>query len=427
MDVREQKKLKEALYFKELDNGLKVYFIPREDYTKQYAVFATNYGSNDNKFIPLGEEEPITVPKGIAHFLEHKLFEEKEGNIFSKFSDLGSYVNAYTNFNQTAYLFSCSDKFYENLKLLVKFVQNPYFTDENVNKEKGIIEQEIKMYDDNPNWKVFFNCLKAMYVNHPVKTDIAGTVDSIKKIDKETLYKCYNTFYHPSNMVLFMVGNINFDKALNVVKENIDRDIKEFHGEVKKITEKEPTTINKKIIEEKLSVSNPLFNIGFKDIDLGYTGDELLKRQLTTNILLDMLFGDSTKFYQSIYDEGLISGDFGTQYIGHESYGHSIIAGESDEPKKVLKRVKDHIINQRENGLNKEAFNRNKRKLIGYYLMDLNSVEFIANNFIKYHFNNTSILSYLDILENINYNDVKERFENLFDLDRLSISIIYPI
>ena len=200
------KKINEKLFYTETKNGLKLFFMPKKGYTKKHAIFSTDYGSIDNIFIPIKENKPCQVPEGIAHFLEHKLFEEPDSNIFEKFSKMGADVNAFTNFNQTSYLFTSTEYFYENLELLIKFVQNPYFTDENVEKEKGIIAQEIKMYEDSPNWRVFFNLLKAMYINHPVKIDIAGTVDSIQTINKELLYKSYNTFYHPSNMVLFIIG-----------------------------------------------------------------------------------------------------------------------------------------------------------------------------------------------------------------------------
>ena len=200
--------INEEVISAKLDSGLDVLLIPKKGYIKKYAIFSTKYGSNDNKFIPINENDVIQVPEGIAHFLEHKLFEEPEGNIFDEFSKLGTNVNAFTNFNQTSYLFSCTDNFCESLELLIKFVQNPYFTDENVEKEKGIIAQEIKMYEDNPGWRVFFNALKGMYFEHPVKIDIAGTIESIQNIDKETLYKCYNTFYNPKNMVLVTVGEI---------------------------------------------------------------------------------------------------------------------------------------------------------------------------------------------------------------------------
>src|SRR5699024_3874033 len=208
------KRIDEKIFYGKSKNDLDVYFMPKKGYTKKHAIFTTNYGSMDSEFVPIGQEKAISVPDGIAHFLEHKLFEEPEENIFDKFSKLGADVNAYTSFNRTAYLFYCTEHFYQNLELLIRFVQNPYFTDENVEKEKGIIAQEIKMYEDNSNWKAYFNLLKSMYFQHPIRNDIAGTIESISNISKELLYTAYNTFYHPKNMVLFIVGDLSFNDIM---------------------------------------------------------------------------------------------------------------------------------------------------------------------------------------------------------------------
>jgi len=421
----ENNRLKEEVYSYELENGLKIFYMPKKGYAKKYAIYATNYGSNDNKFKPIGESDIIEVPEGIAHFLEHKLFEEPEGNIFDDFSKLGSYVNAYTNYNQTAYLFSCTDKFYENLELLVKFVQNPYFTDNNVEKEKGIIEQEIRMYDDAAEWKVFSNCLNAMYNEHPVKIDIAGTVDSIRKIDKEILYKCYNTFYNPVNMILFIIGDIDFDNALDIIKNN-QKITKKSSDKIDRVKTSEPNKINESIIEDKLNVSTPLFNIGYKDIDIGYDGDKLIHKEICTYILLEMLFGNSSEFFQHLYEEGLINNSFGSQYIGNKDYGYSIIGGESESPKTVLERVEDYIKNIKEKGLSERNFKRIKKKLTGYHLMELNSIEYIATNFVSYYFKNSSLLRYLDIIDEVSFSDVQKRFDIHLNDDNHVLSVVMP-
>lgn len=419
-------KLKEEIHVRELDNGLKVFLMPKKDYLKKYAIYATNYGSNDNKFVPIGEGEFQVFPEGIAHFLEHKLFEEPDGNIFDKFSQLGSYVNAFTNFNQTAYLFSCTDRFYENLELLVSFVQQPYFTDENVNKEKGIIEQEIRMYDDSADWKVYFNCLEGLYQNHPVKIDIAGTVESINKINKEELYKCYNTFYNPKNMILFMVGDIDFPEALDIIEKNQREDLKRLEGEIKREYPQEPEAINKKKIEEHLPVATPMFNIGFKDFDIGYDGDKLIYKEILTNILLEMLFGESTEFYNQLYEEGLINNSFGAQYVAHKDYGHTIMGGESEKPEVVLDRILDYIDKQKYVGLSKDNFNRIKKKAIGNHVMNYNSIEYIGNSFIGHYFNNSSILNYLEIMEKVKFEDLENRFKQHLTLDNYTLSLISP-
>ena len=325
--IYNNEKIKEKIYYKEMESGLKVYFIPKEGYTKQYAIFATDYGSVDNLFTPLDEKETIEVPEGIAHFLEHKLFEEPNQNIFDKFSKLGANVNAYTNFDQTAYLFSSTENFYESLETLINFVQNPHFTDENVEKEKGIIEQEINMYKDNAGWRVFFNCLTGMYHEHPVKIDIAGTVDSIQDINKELLYKAYNTFYNPTNMVLCIVGDLSFNEIIKVVDGSERKDYKEV-AEINRVFPEEPKSVKQKFIEEEMMTSNPIFYIGYKDNDCGLTGEAELKKDVITNIILDMLFSSSSIFYNELYEEGLIDSRCGAYFTGKTTYVHSLIVGE---------------------------------------------------------------------------------------------------
>jgi len=428
LDIRiyENEKIKEKLFYKEMESGLKVYFMLKEGYTKQYAIFATDYGSIDNKFIPVGEKDIIEVPEGIAHFLEHKLFEEPEENIFDKFSRLGANVNAYTNFTQTAYLFSSTENFYENLALLIEFVQHPYFTDENVEKEKGIIAQEINMYRDNPNWRVFFNCLSAMYNEHPVKIDIAGTVESIQRIDEELLYKCYNTFYNPTNMVMFIVGDLSFDEILKVVDKSERKDYKEVE-KINRFFPEEPNKVKEKFIEESMMTSAPLFYIGFKDIDCKLENKERIKKDFITNFILDMLFGSSSVFYNTLYEEGLVDNSFGAYYTGKKSYGHSLITGESKAPKEVYNRIVSLIEKEETSILLEDDFNRIKKKSMGEFLMGLNSVEFIANTFISSYFDGLLLIDYLDILESITYDDIIKRFNSHFVKDNIVLSIINPL
>lgn len=417
--------LKEKMYFDQLDNGLKVYTMPMEGYTKQYAIFATNYGSIDSKFKIMGEEKVIEVPDGIAHFLEHKLFEERDGSIFDKFSELGSNVNAYTNFTSTCYLFTSTDRFLENLELLVKFVQSPYFTDENVEKEKGIITQEINMYKDNPQWKVFFNALRAMYHNHPVKIDIAGTVDSISRITKEELYTCYNNFYSPHNMTLFIAGDIDHAEALKVIKMSMNE--KPFNTKIiQRVYPEEPNNIVQDTIEEHLDVSIPLFNIAYKDILNNSTEEKLLNRDISTKILLDMLFGKSSELYSSLYEEGLINDTFEHEFTGELGYGYSMMGGESKDPLLIRDRIHKHIELLKKVGLSKEDFERIKRKQIGEHLGYYNSVEFIATTFIAYHFKGIQLFDYIKAIKKIQFTDIEKRFLDHFCNNQSILSIISP-
>lgn len=416
------KTIDEKMYFAEHESGLKIYLMHKKGYTKQFAIFAAHYGSNDCKFIIPGENDITQVPDGIAHFLEHKMFEEEEGSIFEKFSKNGASANAFTNFTTTAYLFASTDKFYENLKLLVNFVQNPYFTDENIEKEKGIIGQEIRMYEDDPNWRVYFNMLDALYHIHPVKIDIAGTIDSISKINKEMLYKCYKTFYHPSNMVLFAVGDIDINKSLKIITDNIKEKSKQ--GAIKRIYPDEPNTVNKDYVEQKMSVSMPIFNIGFKDTDVGYGGKKLLKKDLSTQISLELLAGRSSDTYEELYNEGLIDNTFETEYIGEIDHGYSIIGGQSKNPR----AVKDLILNKLTNTGNfkKEDFERIKKKFMGRFLRAFNSVDGIGQSFISFYMKDINILDYLDVLKEIQYIDIINRFKHHLNKENSVLSVIKP-
>lgn len=428
MNIKEikNKNIKEKLMFKELESGLKVYFIPKKGYTKKYAIFSTNYGSTDNEFISIDDNQKKQVPEGIAHFLEHKLFEEPEANIFEKFSTLGANVNAYTSFAQTSYLFYSTDFFYENLELLINFVQNPYLTDENVEKEKGIIAQEIRMYEDNPSWRVMFNLLDAMYVNHPVKIDIAGTLESINTIDKETLYKCYNTFYNPSNMVLFVVGDLDFEKIVDVVDSSERKDLAR-NVKIKRIFPEEPKKLNKKEVVQNMMTANTLFHMGFKDLDVGYIGEAKVKKDIVTNIILDMLFSDSSKFYNEFYETGLIDGSFNSYYTGKKTYGHSLIFGQSPDPKKLYGEIVNLIQKPVEEILDEETFTRIKRDNLGSFLMGLNSIEFIANSFTDLYFEDFLLIDHLDLMDKIKYEDILIRFKEHFKEENLALSIINPL
>jgi predicted Zn-dependent peptidase len=219
MDTQRFSQLDETLYFETLDNGLKVYILPKQGFNKTFVTFTTKYGSVDNEFVPLGKNEFVRVPDGIAHFLEHKMFEKEDGDVFQQFSRQGASANAFTSFNRTAYLFSSTDQVMKNLETLVDMVQTPYFTEQMVEKEKGIIGQEIMMYNDNPDWRLYYGVIENLYKNHPVKIDIAGTVESIAKITAEQLYECYRTFYHPSNMLLLAVGNVSPEEVISFLKK----------------------------------------------------------------------------------------------------------------------------------------------------------------------------------------------------------------
>ncbi|ALP03727.1 insulinase family protein [Clostridioides difficile] len=419
--------LKEEVYYEKLQNGLDVYFMPKRGFMKKYAILATNYGSNDLEFVPIGEDKKIRVNEGIAHFLEHKMFEQPDGgDAFDKFSKLGVNANAFTNFTMTAYLFSATENFYESLEHLIDYVQTPYFTDENVEKEKGIIAQEIKMYNDDPDWNVYFNCLKAMYINYPARIDIAGTVDSIYKITKEELYKCYNTFYNPGNMALFVVGDLDVEKVIDVTKKSNNYKVDKLSKSIERFYPEEPEGVKEKEVIEKFPISMPMFNIGFKDSNVGLKGKELLRKEIVTDILVGMLFKKGSKLYEDLYMQGLINENFGAGFSSQVDYAFSIIAGDSKEPKKVKEIILDYIEKSKKEGLSKEEFERTKKKKIGSFIKCFDSINFIGNSFISYVFKDINLLDYLDIIKDVTFEEVEERLKEHFKEEYCVISIVEP-
>ncbi|MFW0861737.1 MAG: EF-P 5-aminopentanol modification-associated protein YfmH [Dethiobacter sp.] len=422
----ENQLLKEKVYMRQIAPGLEVFVLPKKGYVKKYVTYAANFGSIDSRFIVEGEDKELSVPDGVAHFLEHKLFEDEEGNVFDRFARLGASSNAFTNFNNTAYLFSCTDYFTECLDLLMDFVQTPYFTLESVEKEKGIIEQEIRMYEDNAQWRIFFNLLAAMYKEHPVRVDIAGTVESIRQIDKDVLYKCYRTFYHPSNMALFVVGDVDPGRVMDQVEANISkRNYKEL-GEIKRIYPSEPAELGQDFVRQELVVSQPLLNLGFKERDLGYQGERLFKKELTTNLVLDVVFGSSSKLYNELYEEGLIDDEFDAGYVAEKDYGHTILGGKTVDADRLLERLTVGIKVAKKNGISAAQFEHYRRKAMGEFLKSFNSLEFITNNFLAYHFRQINFFTYLDVLQSVTLADVNSRLHQHLVEDSMVRSLILP-
>ena len=415
--------LQETLYYEVMDNGLHVYVLPKPGFQKTYATFATKYGSVDNHFKVEGQAE-VKVPDGIAHFLEHKMFEEPTGDIFATFASHGASANAFTSFDQTVYLFSATENIIENIQTLVDFVQNPYFTDQNVNKEKGIIEQEINMYADNPDWRVYFGLIEAMYQKHPVHIDIAGTVDSINTITKETLYTCYNAFYHPSNMLLFVVGGVDPEQVISMVRSNQEKKNVEPQGQIQRFFEPEPEQVAEARREAKLSVSLPKCLFGFKETDVGLTGEELLRRDTTTQLMMDLLFGSSTRLFQKLYDEDLISDSFGHDYISSPQYAFSAIGGDTKDPDLLLKRIREEVEAIMQKGFDVSDFERARKKKIGGYLRMLNSPENIANEFTRQQFRGGDFFNMISLYGAITLQDVNQRLKEHIRWDQLAVSLV---
>jgi len=426
-EIINNEKINEKLYLATHESGLKVCIMPKRDYVKTYAVIGTDFGSVNNRFIPFGENEEITVPDGIAHFLEHKMFEQPdETNVFEQFARYGANANAYTSFDITAYLFETSENVLENLEILLDYVQKPYFTDENVDKEQGIIGQEIKMYDDEPSWRLMMNFLSSMYHNHPVRIDIAGSVESIAKITKDTLYKCYNTFYDMSNMALFVVGNVDPNEVGTCVEKNI-LSKSAPKGETVKIFDSEPDTVLEKSVSQKLSVSVPSFMFGFKDTSCGAQGKELLKKSIELSILSEIIFGKTGELHNKLYNEGHILGDLEAEVNCERNYGFTAVSGESNDPEKVREIILEEIKNLKENGITLEETERTKKAFHGSYIKMFNSVSGISHSFMANVFKGIMPFDFFDVIDTVTHEDIVNRLNEYFDEDKTVLSVINPI
>ncbi len=427
LEKRENQVTGEVMYTGTHKSGLKVHLIPKKDYSTSYAIFATNYGSVDSEFVVPGEKEAITVPDGIAHFLEHKMFDQPDGsNVFDKFSVYGGNANAFTSFNITAYLISTTSNIEENLEILMDYVQSPYYTDESVEKEQGIIGQEIRMYDDSASWKMFFNFINCLYKEHPVKKEIAGTIESISHITADYLYKCYNTFYDLSNMALVVIGNIDINKITDVIEKSI-KSKESISKLIKKIYPNEPDEIESPYVEKNMAIATPMFMTGFKDTDNGLSGEALLKKNIEMTILLRMLFTKGTDIYEKLYDMGLINSTFSTDYTIHCDYAFSSLDGESKDPKKVYEIIIDEINKLHETGLSEEDFERAKKVVWGRYIRMHNDIEDYANMYIQSVFMGIDYFNYYDVYRTITFDDIVKRFKDHFKPELSALSVIYPM
>ncbi|EIJ81430.1 YmfH [Bacillus methanolicus PB1] len=419
--------LQEELYYEKLENGLDVYILPKKGFNKTYATFTTKYGSVDNTFVPLNKNEFITVPDGIAHFLEHKLFEKEDGDVFQQFSRQGASANAFTSFTRTSYLFSSTSDVELNLETLINFVQDPYFTEKTVEKEKGIIGQEITMYDDNPDWRLYFGLIENLYKNHPVRIDIAGTVESISEITKDMLYECYYTFYHPSNMLLFVVGPVDPEKIMNQIIENQSKKKYYNQPEIKRQFPDEPkeSAEKKKVLKMNVQTSKCLF--GIKALDVNQSGEQMLKNELTINVMLDVLFGKSSNNYNDLYNEGLIDDTFSYDYTQEQGFGFAMVGGDTNDPDRLAGKIEKMFINAKEGNIfTEENLERAKRKKIGSFLRAINSPEYIANQFTRYAYNDMNLFDIVPTLESITLNDVKKVADTFIAEERFSVCQVVP-
>lgn len=423
MKILDCLKIKEKAYIEDLDNGLKVIIVPKKESTKKFVIWGTKFGSIDNKFILPETGEEVAVPDGVAHFLEHKMFEQPNGtNSLDTMMALGLDANAYTTNDHTAYLFECSEdeNFYKGLDELMDYVQSPYYTNENVEKEKGIIGQEIMMYDDDPGFQLYLNTLKCLYSKCPIRIDIAGSIDSIAPINPDILYKCYNTFYNPSNMVLVVCGNFEPQNILEEIKKRL-KPSKNI-GEIHRIYEEEPKEINEKHMEKSMSVSMPIFMIGIKDKIVNPS--ERVRRHMAIEVILNLLIGKSSNLYKKLYEEQILLGEADSEYEFSNQYAHILISGQSNNPQLVQDMLITEIEKLKNNGFVIEDFERMKRKIYGEFVTEFNDVASISRMFLADTVKQINSFDYVDEYDNITMEYAKELLNEVFVEDKMVLSVI---
>ena len=367
MQIIENKLIKEKVYIEKLNSGFTIMCIPKSNTRKKYAICGVGYGSNDNRFIKANERNETVIPDGVAHYLEHKMFEQESGvNSLDTLSSLGVEANAYTTNDHTAYLFECTNNF-----------------------DKAI-DELLNMYEDEPEWKVYINSMKALYQKNPIRIDVAGSVESIQKITKETLYECYNNFYIPENMILILVGNFEPEKTIEEMKSKLTMESK---IKAKTIEEKEENAVNQKEIIENMDISVPIFAIGYK---INPDEKEKVKRSLSIEILLEILFGESTEFYKKIYEKGLVYEPLTTSFEWSRNYAHVLIQGKSENVDEIEKIIKERINQTIKNGIDEKAFERAKRKIYGLYVKEFNNVDQEAILFVSNYFKKINPFEYIE-------------------------------
>lgn len=426
-EIFESKLLNEKYEKVSHPSGLEVYIFPKK-LTTAYALFGVKYGSINNSFYMGDSKEPITVPDGIAHFLEHKLFTNDDGSdSFERFSEYGADANAYTSFNKTAYLFSCTDRFYDSLGELIYFVTHPYFTPESVASEIGIIAEEIRMYDDSPSERCYYGLLEGMYEKHSIRRNICGSEESISKITAETLYQCYNAFYRLDNMALVLCGDINTDEVLKVLDKELPQSTNRLCVIPVDEGANEPHNAYKSYVEQRMQVSKPIFNIGFKDTDIPASPTERLRKDAMMTILDEMIFSRAGALYQYLFENDIISPNMSYGYSITATAAYNSIGGHADDPHKVLNEILTYIEHLRTSGLSHEDFLREKRVFYAEFVKSFDSTESIANNLLSFVFEGNDLLTYLELIDSITFEDINNIFKAAFDPTTITLSVVLPL
>ncbi len=402
--------------------GLRVIMNPRPDWVRTFAAFGVNFGSVDR----VGGTDGEPVPEGLAHFLEHKLFEDERGDVSDRFAALGASTNAMTGFTGTTYISSTIADPEPCLDLLLDFVQEPWFTDELVEKEQGIIAQEIRMYDDDPDWRVFFGLLGCLYRSHPVKDNIAGSVESIAEIDAATLRHCYDLFYHPNNLCLVVSGPMDPERVAALVERDQGDRPEDSRAAHQRGVSDEPRDAIEGRCALTLPVSRPRLLMGIKETVLGGSAREQARRKLATRVALDLLLGRSSPGFESLYQEGLVDESFGVSYSSEAGFGFTTLGGDTDEPERLEQRIWEILGRSRTGGLDVSAFERVRNKLLGSMLRSLDSPESVAYQLLNGAFRGEAPFEALAILDELTPDDLLARLEEHVREEARAVAVVHP-
>lgn len=423
--------LQQEVIEERLDNGLTIIILPKPGFQQKYATFATHYGGMDNAFIPPGQSKPLHVPDGIAHFLEHKLFDQPDQtNVLQEFTRLGASPNAYTSQFMTAYHFSVVDGFEAGLDLLLDYVQTPYFTDESVEKEQGIIGQEIQMGLDDPNRMVTYNMLESLYKEHPARVRVIGSVESIAKITPEVLYQCHDTFYHPSNMVLAVAGDVDPSAVIERVKKDMAGREYEPRSPIQRIVPDEPQGVVQPAVRQSLRVSRPSVLVGFKGglerpDDPGRLAYQ--RRLIAVDVALGALFARHTKFYWDLYQDGTITDSFRFGYTPYPKTGHLTVGGETEHPERLVEAITATLTQACSVGIAPEAFEKQRKREIGFFLSAIDHPSSMANEFVLNRFFGFDYFASWDLYNDITVDEAQEALQQIIKQNDRVVSTVEPM
>lgn len=433
--VRNYDLLNEKVFSEKLENGLRVIIVPKPGFKKTFACFATKYGALINRFVPYGEKDYLDVPLGIAHFLEHKMFEMPDGSDATDlFAKLGLDANALTNYLMTGYLFSGTANIKEGIELLLDFVQTPHLTEENVLKEQGIIAQELKMYMDDPNDALHLGLMKNLFRAYPLRYDVGGTLDSIIKITPEYLYKCYETFYHPSNMILIIVGDIDaimsnstnsHEMLLDLIRANQAKKVFKKPLDIRKNILVEDETANKSSGYAKMDISIPKVAVGLKLPFEKYEKNDAMMMELKMKVLLEATIGPTTDAFQEMLDLELITGNIYYDVYTDGICGFIKIQANTNKPKQFIAYIREKLLSLSNIKLEEEVFNRFKKSLLGNFLRALNNLDYIGYNYLEYSFKESDVFEAIGLFSKLNIEDLKA-LEKYFKVEAISDYTIIP-